>query len=266
MKNLRFPAPESFTLEIAWAARHDFGAKWVHFAPRVAAASLWHIEAGELRAEADGATQIAREGDWVWRPPCGARRLETGIGGATWHTVGMVALCGGKNWFAPPQALIFRPDEAQNGRGARLMSLLVEGQARASRLESDGLGRALMGWLWRAAGEAAWQPDLPPWLETALVRIESQPSVSVGELAQGAHFSPAQFRRLWEKHLGSSPRDTLARRRLEIARQALESEESALSEVAHRAGFGSAAHFSREFKRHFDLTPHEWRRAAREGV
>lgn len=263
MKNLRFPAPESFRLEIAWAARHDFGPQWTHFAPRVAAASLWHIEAGLLRAEADDARQIARAGDWVWRAPCGARRLETGPAGAVWHTVGIVALCGGKNWFAPPQSLIFRPDEQENQRGARLISLLVEGQNQdASRLELDGIARALMGWVWSAAGETLGRPDFPLWLETALARIEADPHISVGELARGAHFSPAQFRRLWETHLGNSPRDTLSRRRLEIARVVLESENCSLGEIAARSGFAGASQLSRAFRAAYGTSPLEWKRAA----
>ncbi len=267
MKNLGFPAPQSLSFDLAWAARHDVEAGWTHFSPRIASASLWHLERGILRVEADEIRQIARAGDWVWRAPSGARRMETGAGGASWLTVGIVAQCGGKNWFAPPAPLIFRPNAGQNERGARLITLLVEGQNNgASQLEIDGLGRALMGWLWSAAGEASWRPDFPMWLENALSRIENEPQVSVAELARGAHFSPAQFRRLWEKHLGSSPRDTLLRRRLEIARAMLESEEWSVGEIAARSGFAGAAQFSRAFRGAFGAAPLEWKRAARERV
>lgn len=119
-----------------------------------------------------------------------------------------------------------------------------------------------MGWLWSAAGEGCWRPDLPPWLENALARIEREPQISVGELAREAHFSPAQFRRLWEKHLGSSPRATLLRRRLEIARSALESGDCSIGEIAARSGFAGASQLSRAFRTAFGAAPFEWKRAA----
>lgn len=267
MKNPYFPAPESLSFEIAWAAHHSYGSDWVHFMPRIVSASLWHITAGELRVESDDTSQIARAGDWVWRGPCGARRMQPGTRGASWQTVGLIALCGGKNWFAPPHSLIFQLDPAQSERGNALLSLLIEGKtAGASRLEIDGLSRALMGWLWSAAGDAAWSPNFPEWLKKALQHLENEPGVAVSELAREAHFSPAQFRRLWEKHLGASPRETVSRRRLEIARKLLESEEWSVSEIAARSGFAGAAQLARAFRGAFGASPLEWRRAGREEI
>ena len=272
-----FPAPAALNLQIIWAARHDVGPQWRHFAPALAAASLWHIESGQLWVEADGHSQCAGAGDWVWRAPGGARRMSVGADGARWNSVGIVALCGAKNWFAPPHSLIFRPGEAHQ-RGAFLLQFLIEdaalrpecndlkrnGLAR-NDLQRDGLARALLGWLWSASGQAA-APQLPDWLDAALARIEAEPSVSVAQLARGAHFSPAQFRRLWQKHLGQSPRETLARRRLEMARARLETSAESVAQIAALTGFAGSAQLGRAFRATFGSAPLHWRRAARERV
>ena len=264
MKNLLMPAPESLCFELSWAKQHQFGANWVHFAPRVACASLWQIVAGELYVEDDQTAQTARAGDWVWRAASGARRVEPGKMGAKWNSVGLVAMRGGKNWFAPPHSLIFRPAETSGARGSLLMELLVEGENNgASRLEIDGLSRALMGWLWDEAGEANWLPNLPNWLEQSLRDLELRPGISVAEMTQNAHFSPAQFRRLWETYLGCAPRDSVLKRRLEIARGLLESESWSVSEIAVRSGFAGAAQLSRAFRGALGVSPLEWRRAAK---
>lgn len=264
--NPYFPSPESLSLEIAWAARHDCEPGWNHFAPAVSPASLWHIEAGELSVSSDGIKQIARAGDWVWRAPSGARRMEVGLNGARWNTVGLVALCGGKNWFTPPISQIFAPTLKHESRGAQLMALLVEGHnAGVSRGENDGLARALLGWVWSVSGQNA-PGEFPLWLRESLERIERAPEVSVAQLAQGAHFSPAQFRRLWEKHLGQSPRETLGRRRLEKARALLEDETLGVAAIAARSGFAGSAQLARAFRGAFGSAPLEWRRAMREKI
>lgn len=271
MENSHWTPPESLHSELAWAAHHQRDGAWVHLAPRVASASLWHVTRGELRVESDDQTQIARAGDWVWRPPCGARRVEVAAGGARWSSVGIVALCDGRNWFAPPLPLLFRPEVARHRRGAQMMHLLVEAhQVGASRLEIGGLGRALMGWGWSASeeafGEAIGPRQFPIWLQSALRTLAREPGVSVAHLAREAHFSPAQFRRLWEKYLGAAPRETVLRRRLEIARHLLENGALGVNEIAVRSGFAGAAQLNRAFRGAFGQSPLEWKRAAGERV
>lgn len=260
----RFFVPESLSLEIAWAKNHRYGPGWTQISAPIACAWLWHVVEGEIRIEADGQNQTVRQGDWVWRAHGGERRVETGRQGASWRSVGLVAIRGGKNWFAPARNLVWRPQPSLAKRGDQLMTLLTGASENgSSRFERDGLARALMGWLWSVTDEAN-VPEFPLWLQKALQNLESEPEISVAQLARDAHFSPAHFRRLWEKQLGESPRATVARQRLEMARRFLENEEWSASEIALRSGFAGAAQFSRAFRATFGASPLEWRRLARE--
>lgn len=260
-----FPAPELLSIRLAWAARHVYVPGLVHFSPQVSTSFVWHLLEGQLQVDTPGSSFRVEPGDWVWHPACGERRMEAGARGATWLSVGLSARCGGVDWFAPGEKRAFRPEAAESAYGRSLLEWLRHATVEGVALERDGLARALGGWLWRVSGAPS-RPHFPDWLEAALGRIEHEPDVSVALLAQEAHFSPAQFRRLWERYLGVSPRDFLMERRLERAQGLIEGENGGVAQVALRCGFGSAAALSRAFVARTGMTPLEWRRAARERV
>jgi AraC family transcriptional regulator, transcriptional activator of the genes for pyochelin and ferripyochelin receptors len=51
----------------------------------------------------------------------------------------------------------------------------------------------------------------------------------------------------------------LTERRLHLASQYLQDTEETVAEIAHRMGYSSPQHFHTQFKKHFGLTPNEWR-------
>mgnify|MGYP001572356810 FL=1 len=81
-------------------------------------------------------------------------------------------------------------------------------------------------------------------------------------LASSAGYSKAQFVRLFRRATGTSPHRYVLQRRLERARQLIESSSMPLAAVAHEAGFASQSHLSSTFVRAYGCTPGDARRNA----
>lgn len=265
MQSPFLPAPEQLSLQLAWAARHDYARARVHFTPAVTVPFAWFVREGALQIDVDGEAFRVAAGDWVWHPPCAARRMEATSGGASWLSVGLSARCGASDWFAPLGRHQFALPPEQSERGQTLLGWLCDAHADQSSLERDGLARAFVGWLWRASG-ARGRPHFPAWLEQSLARIEAQPDVTIAQLAHEAHYSAAQFRRAWQHWMGASPRETLLQRRLERAQHVLQNEDVGLEIIAQRCGFGSATALRRAFAARVGVSPLQWRDASRERV
>jgi len=105
-------------------------------------------------------------------------------------------------------------------------------------------------------------------LQDALRYIDthlSSPELSIATVAEGCGISQRYLFFLLRLH-GVSFSTLVWEKRLQIAREWLstsKSAEAAVSEIAYRVGFKSAAHFSRMFKRAFNMTPGECRAAAK---
>ncbi|MFA5939532.1 MAG: AraC family transcriptional regulator [Sinimarinibacterium sp.] len=91
----------------------------------------------------------------------------------------------------------------------------------------------------------------------------SDPKLSLAMVARGCAISPRYLSLLLK--LNGTPFSTLIwDKRLKLAGQWLAKSkpgEASISQIAYRVGFKSAAHFSRMFKRAFDLSPREYRTA-----
>ena len=79
--------------------------------------------------------------------------------------------------------------------------------------------------------------------------------LTIESLAQEVGLSPAHFARAFKQTLGRAPHQYLLTRRLERARQLIETTDASLSDIAQRTGFADQAHFTRLFKRAFGATP-----------
>lgn len=75
--------------------------------------------------------------------------------------------------------------------------------------------------------------------------------------------SATHLRRLFQAHLGATPRQWLMQERLNRAQTLLADTELSVGEIGERCGFADVFHFSREFKRHVGSSPAHWRRAER---
>ena len=79
--------------------------------------------------------------------------------------------------------------------------------------------------------------------------------LTIESLAQEVGLSAAHFARAFKQTLGRAPHQYLLGRRLERARQLIETTDASLSDIAQRTGFADQAHFTRLFKRAFGATP-----------
>jgi AraC-like DNA-binding protein len=86
---------------------------------------------------------------------------------------------------------------------------------------------------------------------------------TVSSLARKAGMSRPVFARRFQAAFGSSPLRYLTARRMERARELLETEALSLAAVAERVGYASQFAFNRAFKRHFSLPPGVYRRTLR---
>jgi AraC family transcriptional regulator len=79
-------------------------------------------------------------------------------------------------------------------------------------------------------------------------------------LASVAGVSSCYFSRLFRNSLGVSPHRYLLNRRLESARDLLQTNRQSIAEIASVTGFSDQSHLTRHFKRRFGVTPRECRK------
>jgi len=84
--------------------------------------------------------------------------------------------------------------------------------------------------------------------------------VSAGELAQRLGVGGRQLRRLFQKHLGTSPIAVAQTRRLLFAKKLVHETSMPMVEIACAAGFGSLRRFNDAFRRLYGRPPSELRR------
>lgn len=85
-------------------------------------------------------------------------------------------------------------------------------------------------------------------------------TITVGTLAEVAHFSPFHFHRLFSAWMGETIGDYLRRRRVEVAAMRLAAQpRTRVLNMALSVGFGSAEAFARAFKSRFGCSPTAWR-------
>ena len=98
-------------------------------------------------------------------------------------------------------------------------------------------------------------------MERVLERLHVDPGnpPSAQDLADEAALSLGAFHRFFKRHTGMTMLDYLAQLRIGIACQLLISTDRPISVVAMEAGYGTAAHFNRQFLERKAMTPREFR-------
>lgn len=123
--------------------------------------------------------------------------------------------------------------------------------------------RALLEVALEPAPPEAVSGGLRPWqirkIE-AFVRERLPDAIRVGELCREARMSPSHFSRIFKKSLGETPQAYVRRQRLERACRLMLVTTLPLTEIALACGYTDHAHFSRNFRAVFDLSPAAWRR------
>ncbi len=102
-------------------------------------------------------------------------------------------------------------------------------------------------------------------LNRVIETIDDDPSadLSLADLAKLAGLSIPHFCRAFRQTLGCPPHAFIVKRRIDKAKDCLQSTEAALTEVALTCGFSSSSHFSNVFRREVGVTPLEYRRSWR---
>jgi AraC family transcriptional regulator len=98
-------------------------------------------------------------------------------------------------------------------------------------------------------------------LARVIDRIEArlEEGVSLQELAEETGLSRAYFSKAFRQSTGDSPHQYLIKRRLDRARERLESSADPICDIALDCGFSSQAHFTEAFRRRTGHTPHAYR-------
>ena len=138
-------------------------------------------------------------------------------------------------------------------------------EACAGRLPDEftaaNLAHRFLMELFRA--HAAPRPEIPPPLERARQLLErdfGDPSLDVDRLAAAARQSRFHFSRRFREVFGKSPHVYLRQLRLRRALELLSGGGLPVKQIAAAVGYGSAAQFCREFRRHLGQTPLSVRR------
>jgi AraC-like DNA-binding protein len=113
-------------------------------------------------------------------------------------------------------------------------------------------------------GAASWFSALrDPGIRDALALIHNHPGKAwtVASLATGAGKSRAAFARRFTELVGETPLAYVTRWRMCVAAKALRDSDRPINEVAQLVGYESVAAFCNAFKRSYDATPGQFRRA-----
>jgi AraC-like DNA-binding protein len=93
----------------------------------------------------------------------------------------------------------------------------------------------------------------------AYMRDHFHTPITNQQLARRAHMSVRTFERKFHGTFHLTPQKYLRKLQMRMASRALVYTNQALADVAVSCGFADQSHFTREFRRHFDRTPREYR-------
>ncbi len=126
-------------------------------------------------------------------------------------------------------------------------------------LDGTRIGTATVYWRARRTKQAEYWFDP---IRTAVAYLDDHYAehVSVAELAAKAHYSEAQFRRLFHALMQQSPTAYLAGVRVNMAKTLLKTTDRSVSDIASETGCFDPRHFIRSFRKATGLTPLAYRR------
>lgn len=101
-----------------------------------------------------------------------------------------------------------------------------------------------------------------PSIGKALALLHKEPAEpwTISKLARRVGLSRTRLAERFRHFLGESPMAYLAKWRLKLGAEILQSTEDSIAQVAATVGYGSEAAFNRAFKREFDCPPAQFRR------
>lgn len=92
------------------------------------------------------------------------------------------------------------------------------------------------------------------------MRMNLHKKIRVAELAAYAGVNRSYLSRIFREQKGQSPQQYLLKLKMEAAAQHLKNKEILIKEAALCVGYDDPLEFSKQFRRHFQVSPSEWRR------
>ncbi len=98
-------------------------------------------------------------------------------------------------------------------------------------------------------------------IKVAVTHLDSafKENCSTRKLAKIASLNESYFIRLFKRHVGMPPSEYLIKKRLDAAASMLIFSSARVADIASAVGYGSYNHFSCQFKKHFGVSPKDYR-------
>lgn len=102
---------------------------------------------------------------------------------------------------------------------------------------------------------------LPAHMEQALCYIKDNYSkkISIEDIAKMAHLSSSHLFAIFKKQMGVSPISFLNNYRMSIAAELLQGTTKSISQIASEVGIDDSIYFNKMFKKHYQMSPTEYR-------
>lgn len=88
----------------------------------------------------------------------------------------------------------------------------------------------------------------------------TDPDLTVLDICNQFDLNRSHVHRLFVRHLGMGPQAYLIERKLKFAANLLAKGGKSITEIAHQLNFSSSQHFATAFKRHYGMSPREWKK------
>ncbi len=94
---------------------------------------------------------------------------------------------------------------------------------------------------------------------TEYIHQYSAQNLSLIMMAEMVQMSPYYFSRLFKQSIGLTPHQYLLKCRTDQAKRLLKTTNLSIADIAHQVGFVDQSHLNRHFKRHFGVSPSQFR-------
>ncbi|MCL1065651.1 helix-turn-helix transcriptional regulator [Shewanella olleyana] len=94
----------------------------------------------------------------------------------------------------------------------------------------------------------------------ALLKQNNCANLSLDQAAALCHLSPSYFSRVFKNHFRVPYSDYIIQHKLYSAARLLGQTNLSITDMSYDLGFSSSSYFIKQFKQHFGLTPHQYRR------
>ncbi|MHB1462884.1 MAG: helix-turn-helix transcriptional regulator [Armatimonadota bacterium] len=133
---------------------------------------------------------------------------------------------------------------------------------RAAQTAANALFAALFcRWLWQMPSRGDYTQNMRQmvWQAVDIMKQQICEAPSIHEVAHQIHVSERWLRQAFVRVLGIGPKSYQDQLRLSLAASALRMESGSIVQLAERYGYGSPFHFSRAFKKHYGMSPSQYR-------